>query len=136
MALWRSRVRSSPGPNMLGKRGSPPNNAADSSQSVVRTDSPTLCGKNSPPVHQIIRRGGGTGRRAGLKIQWPQGHAGSTPALGILNEIKFLSSAQDLVTQLPKHHICSKKSLFLWEKYGGKFYSNSSSLRTGRYLLT
>ncbi len=29
-----------------------------------------------------IRRGGETGRRAGLKIQWERSHAGSIPAPG------------------------------------------------------
>src|SRR5712692_9058322 len=29
-----------------------------------------------------IRRAGGTGRRAGLKIRWPQGRVGSTPMPG------------------------------------------------------
>src|SRR3990170_4619003 len=29
-----------------------------------------------------LRRSGGTGRRAGLKIPWPQGREGSTPSSG------------------------------------------------------
>ncbi len=29
-----------------------------------------------------LRRRGGTGRRAGLKIQWPQGRVGSSPSAG------------------------------------------------------
>ena len=29
-----------------------------------------------------VRRGGGTGRRTGLKIPWPSGRAGSIPAPG------------------------------------------------------
>src|SRR3972149_3303087 len=32
------------------------------------------------PCH--LRRSGGTGRRAGLKIPWPQGREGSTPSSG------------------------------------------------------
>ena len=33
-------------------------------------------------LHAIVRPDGGIGRRAGLKHQWPQGCAGSTPAPG------------------------------------------------------
>src|SRR4030042_1962300 len=35
-------------------------------------------------MHRIgnLRRSGGTGRRAGLKIPWPQGREGSTPSSG------------------------------------------------------
>ena len=41
-----------------------------------------------PPFHKNenlykLRRRGGTGRRAGFKIQCPRGRAGSTPAVGI-----------------------------------------------------
>ena len=32
----------------------------------------------------VVRRGGGTGRRVGLKNRCPQGRAGSTPALGTM----------------------------------------------------
>ena len=35
-------------------------------------------------------RRGGIGRRAGLKIQCPQGRAGSTPAAGIVDLTRFL----------------------------------------------
>jgi hypothetical protein len=35
-----------------------------------------------------LRRGGGTGRRSGLKIPWPSGRAGSIPAPGTQNRIK------------------------------------------------
>ena len=38
----------------------------------------------------VPRRGGGTGRRRGLKIPRQQWLAGSTPALGISNKIKHL----------------------------------------------
>jgi hypothetical protein len=34
------------------------------------------------PYHRRTRRSGGTGRRAGLKIRWPQGRVGSTPSSG------------------------------------------------------
>ncbi len=37
-------------------------------------------------------RRGGIGRRAGLKIQCPQGRAGSTPAAGIACTVSFASS--------------------------------------------
>jgi hypothetical protein len=33
---------------------------------------------------QFLARSGGTGRRAGLKIQWPQGRVGSTPSSGTI----------------------------------------------------
>ena len=41
-----------------------------------------------------FRRGGGTGRREGLKILWPQtGRAGSSPALGTVDlHIRAISS--------------------------------------------
>ncbi len=39
--------------------------------------------ESSYPSSTICRRGG-IGRRAGLKIQCPQGRAGSTPAAGIV----------------------------------------------------
>src|ERR1041384_6495603 len=35
------------------------------------------------------RRRGGTGRRAGLKIQWPQGRVGSSPSAGTLSNWMF-----------------------------------------------
>ena len=38
------------------------------------------------PCYSMISPGGGIGRRAGLKHQWPQGRAGSTPALGTKSE--------------------------------------------------
>src|SRR5687767_7777313 len=37
------------------------------------------------------RRGGGTGRRSGLKIPWPQGRVGSIPTPGINQIIQYLS---------------------------------------------
>ena len=33
---------------------------------------------------QLSARSGGTGRRAGLKIRWPQGRVGSTPSSGTI----------------------------------------------------
>ena len=84
MALWRSRVRSSPGPEFLGPEGfSAKQRGEIHPKALLDGFRQRFIGENSPPVHQITSRGGGTGRRAGLKIQWPQGHAGSTPALGI-----------------------------------------------------
>src|SRR5438067_12513873 len=38
-----------------------------------------------------VRRGGGTGRRVGLKNRCPQGRAGSTPALGTIAHTKTAS---------------------------------------------
>ena len=40
-------------------------------------------------LHPSSRPGGGIGRRAGLKIQCPQGRAGSTPAAGIVLKTRF-----------------------------------------------
>ena len=41
------------------------------------------------PPSKISCRRGGIGRRAGLKIQCPQGRAGSTPAAGIVEKTRF-----------------------------------------------
>ena len=45
------------------------------------TLTPSCVGSN--PATPVTSRRGGIGRRAGLKIQCPQGRAGSTPAAGI-----------------------------------------------------
>src|ERR1700684_3803174 len=37
-----------------------------------------------PTCHSDRTRSGGTGRRAGLKIRWPQGRVGSTPSSGTI----------------------------------------------------
>ena len=39
----------------------------------------------------ILPRSGGTGRRAGLKIRWPQGRVGSTPSSGTIFSSNFSS---------------------------------------------
>jgi hypothetical protein len=39
------------------------------------------------PILQPPCRSGGIGRRAGLKIQWPQGRVGSSPTFGTLHSI-------------------------------------------------
>ena len=41
--------------------------------------------KNDLPLHPLIRPDGGIGRRVGLKHQWGNTRAGSTPALGTEN---------------------------------------------------
>ena len=46
------------------------------------TLTPSCVGSN--PATPVTSRRGGIGRRAGLKIQCPQGRAGSTPAAGIV----------------------------------------------------
>ena len=50
---------------------------------------PSCVGSNPATPVTICRRGG-IGRRAGLKIQCPQGRAGSTPAAGIVIKTRFL----------------------------------------------
>jgi hypothetical protein len=42
-----------------------------------------LFGELNNLTESRLSRGGGTGRRSGLKILWPSGRAGSIPAPGI-----------------------------------------------------
>src|SRR6267378_4428127 len=49
---------------------------------ITRTARPTRTGQWYGRGRPEVRRGGGTGRRVGLKNRCPQGRAGSTPALG------------------------------------------------------
>ena len=53
------------------------------------TLTPSCVGSNPATPVKLCRRGG-IGRRAGLKIQCPQGRAGSTPAAGIVLKTRFL----------------------------------------------
>jgi hypothetical protein len=59
-------------------------------------------------IFSLLARSGGTGRRAGLKIRWPQGRVGSTPSSGtiLLDEkyfADFLSFAPSDAFQKKEH---------------------------------
>ena len=50
-------------------------------QQLVTIENPDIAA-NCDILFNSVRRAGGTGRRAGLKIRWPQGRVGSIPMPG------------------------------------------------------
>ena len=71
---------------------------------------PSFVGSN-PATPVTIWRRGGIGRRAGLKIQCPQGRAGSTPAAGIVIKTRFLDLVFcfiSLIVKLSAHFLHRK----------------------------
>ncbi len=55
----------------------------------VKADNSLLTIKRASYIILPIRRSGEIGRRTGLKIQRPRGHAGSTPASGTIEKIRL-----------------------------------------------
>ena len=70
------------------------------SQAVRQGTLTPSCVGSNPATPVTICRRGGIGRRAGLKIQCPQGRAGSTPAAGIVIRTRFFDLVFLFLTKL------------------------------------